>query len=123
MTLTLYHYANCGTCKNAQRWLADRGLVVTAIDLVATPPDVATLADVQRLAGLEARQLFNTSGLVYRGDHWADRVPGMADAAIHEALAGNGRLIKRPLLLLRRANGTGAALVGFREAAWQALLG
>jgi arsenate reductase len=122
MTTRIWHYAGCSTCKQALAWLRTRGVQFEAIDLVQTPPDVATLADLQAVAEVPARKLFNTSGLVYKGEGWAERVGTLSDAEIHAALSAQGRLIKRPLLLVEH-DGKRAACIGFREAEWQAALG
>jgi arsenate reductase len=115
----VWHYAGCGTCKKALAWLKASGRPYASTDLVLDgPPDAATLADIARRAGVPARKLFNTSGQVYRGEGWAERAVTMSDADVFAALAAQGRLVKRPLLLV----GPRAA-VGFDPVAWQALLG
>ena len=120
MTVILWHYPNCSTCKKALRWLKEREIDCEAIDLVATPPRAGQLEDMHRRSGLATRRLFNTSGLSYRGGGWKDRLPGLADAEAYEALAADGKLIKRPLL---DTGSPGTVLVGFREAEYEAALG
>lgn len=121
MRVTVWHYPNCSTCKNAVRWLKDQGVAFDAVDLVASPPDAPTLAEVQRLAGVDVRKLLNTSGQVFREEGWAERARGMPDAELHAALSTRGKLIKRPLLRVERADGS-AACVGFREDQWRQAL-
>jgi arsenate reductase len=58
--------------------------------------------------------LFNTSGESYRSGGFKDRLPQMSEAEALAALAADGKLIKRPLLI-----GEDFALVGFHEAAWR----
>lgn len=120
MTVNIWHYGGCSTCKSALAWLKARDIAFTATDLVQTPPDAAALAEVQQLAAVPARKLFNVTGLVYRGEGWAERSASLSDAEIHAALAANGRLIKRPLLVVER-DGRRQAVIGFREADWQRL--
>jgi len=57
--------------------------------------------------------LFNTSGASYRDGGFGERLPSMTEAEAIDALAQDGKLIKRPLLL-----GKGVALVGFDETAY-----
>lgn len=121
MTTRIWHYAGCSTCKQALAWLRAHDVPFDAVDLVQTPPDAATLAEVQAVAGVPARKLFNTSGLVYKGEGWAERAGTLTDAQIHTALAAQGRLIRRPLLLIER-DGKRAACIGFRPDDWQAAL-
>jgi arsenate reductase len=88
------------------------------VDLVATPPDVATLRDLWRRSGLPLERFFNTSGQSYRDGGFKDRLPSMDDAAKLAALAADGKLVKRPIL-----DASGPVRVGFREAEWAAALG
>ncbi|MNC64067.1 Regulatory protein Spx [compost metagenome] len=62
------------------------------------------------LAGLDIRKLFNVSGQVYRELSLKDRLPDMSEDEMLELLAGNGKLIKRPVI----TDGT-KATVGFNE--------
>ncbi len=66
----------------------------------------------------ELKAFFNTSGQSYRNGGFKDRLPAMSDAEKFDALAADGKLIKRPIL---EANG--GVVVGFKEAEWRQLLG
>lgn len=113
----LFHYPNCSTCKKAIKWLDAQGIEVEKIDIVERPPSKAQLKKVKKLAGLELRKLFNTSGQLYRGGGYKDELPNMSEDQALSELAAHGKLIKRPILL-----GSDVALVGFREADWKAAL-
>jgi len=115
----VYHYAGCGTCKKALAWLSARGLAVTKVDLVATPPTAETLKDLWARSGRPLDKLFNVSGQSYRDGDFKTRLGTMSDADKLAALAADGKLVKRPLL----DTGKGAVMVGFDEAAWSAALG
>lgn len=117
MTLTVYHYPNCSTCKKALAWLRAQGHAFDAIDLVKTPPTRATLARAAKLANAPIRKLFNVSGESYRAGNFKAKLPTMADAQAFAALAADGKLIKRPLLI-----GDDVALVGFDETTWRRAL-
>ncbi len=116
--LTVYHYKNCSTCRKAMQWLAARNIEVRAVDLVAEPPSKLTLKKVRELAAVPVKKLFNTSGVSYREGGWKDKLAALSDEQALAALAADGKLIKRPLVL-----GPEVALVGFREAEWAAALG
>jgi arsenate reductase len=115
MNATLYHYPKCGTCRKAAAWLKSAGHAPKLHDLVADPPDAATLRDLWGRSGQPLRKLFNTSGESYRNGGFKDRLATMSDADALAALAADGKLIKRPILDLGSA-----VLIGFREADWQA---
>ena len=57
------------------------------------------------------------AGESYRSGDFKTRLPTMTDAQALAALAADGKLIKRPLLV-----GPKLALIGFDEAAWTAAL-
>jgi len=122
MKIKAFHYSGCSTCKDALRWLKVQSLPFEATDLIDTPPTPQILAQIQTAAQVPAKALFNVNGLVYRGDGWAEKSVGMDDAAILQALSENGRLIKRPLLLVCGENGGDRAAIGFRAADWQKIL-
>jgi len=79
---------------------------------------VAELRVMLAAQGGEVRKLFNTSGRDYRALGLGEKLPAMTEAAALALLAGNGNLVKRPVLL----GPGGIALVGFSEAAWSAAL-
>ncbi len=116
--ITVYHYKGCSTCRKALRWLDEHGIEIQRVDIVSTPPDRAGLEQAWRRSGLPLRRLFNTSGQSYRQGAFKDRLSGMSEAAQLDALAADGKLIKRPLVVA----GTGT-LVGFREADWAVFFG
>lgn len=111
----LYSYPACGTCRKALAWLRERGLEHELIDITRQPPAPAELAAA--LAQLGRKRLFNTSGQSYRA-LGAATVQAMSDAEALAALAADGKLIKRPFLVLA----DGRTLTGFQPAEWQTLL-
>ena len=118
MTLRVYQYAKCSTCRKALALLRVNGTPFTSIDIVETPPDVETLRRVLVQSGLPVKKLFNTSGEVYRSEGYGERLATMSEKEALHALASNGKLVKRPLLV-----GDAFALVGFDEASYAAKLG
>jgi arsenate reductase len=115
--LKVYTLAQCSTCRDATRWLRAHGLAFEDRAIRETPPTLAELRAMLAAHGGEVRKLFNTSGLEYRAQRLAEKLPALSEAAALALLAGNGSLVKRPFLL-----GGGAALVGFNEKAWAAAL-
>lgn len=114
---TLYHYPKCSTCVKARRWLEAHDVAHELIDLVAKPPSKATLKTFLRTTGMSVTKLFNTSGVSYREGGFKDRLAAMTESQALDALAADGRLIKRPILV-----GDGWVLVGFRESAYADML-
>lgn len=116
--IRVYHYPQCSTCKKALKWLAAHDVSVELVDIVKQPPSKRELQQALTTAGVPLRKLFNTSGISYREGKFGERLPDMSEAEALDALAADGKLIKRPLLL-----GKGIALVGFDEAAYRETLG
>lgn len=114
---TVVHaYARCSTCRKALDWLRERGVVFEERAIVDQPPSLAELRRMLELQNGELRRLFNTSGLEYRGQGLAKKLPQLTEAEALALLAGNGRLVKRPFVL-----GPGFGLVGFDAAKWAAV--
>jgi len=116
--LRVYHYPQCSTCKKALKWLAAHDVAVELVHIVEHPPSKAELREALKGAGIPLKKLFNTSGGSYRDGGFGERLPSMTEAEAIDALAKDGKLIKRPVVL-----GKGVALVGFDEAAYAEKLG
>lgn len=116
--IEVFHYPKCSTCRKALKWLDEQGIEHTRVDIVEHPPSVAKLERALQLAGVELRKLFNTSGQSYRGGGWKDKLATISKADAFAALAADGKLIKRPLLL-----GPELALIGFNADEWANKLG
>lgn len=114
----VYHYPGCSTCKKALRWLDDHEVPYQAIDIVAAPPTVTQLRKILRKADVPLVKLFNTSGQSYRRGGYKDRLPQISEADALQALAADGMLIKRPVLVAEEF-----VLLGFREPEWVEHLG
>ena len=82
------------------------------------PPSKETLLEAFARSDKEARKFFNTSGKAYRAGGWSAKVKSLSDEEAAAALASDGMLIKRPLLISEDG-----VLVGFREAEYEALFG
>ena len=120
LPLRVYAYSRCSTCRKALTWLAQQGLSagpdLELIEITTSPPSRESLA--QALAGLGAiKRLFNTSGQSYRA-LGAAAVAAMGQDEALQALAADGKLIKRPLVFTAQ----GEVLVGFKPEEWSAVL-
>lgn len=115
--LAVYQYPKCSTCRNALRWLAEHSVPFQSIDIVGAPPSVARLEQVLERSGLPIARLFNTSGQSYREGNYKERLKLMSREQALAALAADGKLIKRPLVLA-----DGLALVGFDATEYEAAL-
>jgi arsenate reductase len=115
--LTLYAHPKCSTCQDAREWLQKHGLDFVEKDIRSTPPTQSELRAMLKGQDGQLRKLCNTSGIEYRAQGLAAKLPMMTEDEALRLLGGNGMLVKRPFLL-----GSGVALVGFKEPAWKAAL-
>lgn len=115
---TVYVYQKCSTCRDALKWLDQKGIACEVKAIRETPPTPAELKVALATLGGHMRKLFNTSGVDYRELGMKERLPAMSEAEAFEMLSKNGNLVKRPFLIV----GT-KALVGFKQAEWSAELG
>jgi arsenate reductase len=111
-SVTVYQYPKCSTCRKALAWLDERGVKYQKIDLVANPPSLSTLRELHRRSGLPITRFFNTSGESYRTGKFKERLQEMSTAEALAALAADGKLIKRPLVVAGDS-----IVVGFDEKA------
>ena len=114
----LLSYAACGTCKKARKWLSERGIEVDVRAIVDDPPRPSELDAWLPASGLPASKWLNTSGASYRELGGKATFDGASDERIAAMLAGDGKLVKRPVLVDEVAGLV--VLVGFSEAAYSA---
>jgi arsenate reductase len=112
---TIYVYQKCSTCRDALKWLDQKGIAREVKAIRETPPTPAELKVALTALGGNLRKLFNTSGVAYRELGMKDKLPGMSEAEAFGILSKNGNLVKRPFLIEGEK-----VLVGFKEAEWSA---
>lgn len=115
---TVYQYPKCSTCRKALAYLTSKGVSYESVDIVLQPPSRTQIAAALKQSGLPIKRFFNTSGQSYRDGKFGERLPEMSDAQALDALAADGKLIKRPLVV-----GKGFVLLGFDPAEYQARFG
>lgn len=118
MTLKIYQYHRCASCRKALKWFDANGITYQKIDIDLEPPSRAEIFAMIDAHGGNIRPLFNTSGQLYREMKLRDQVAGMDSQSAAALLEDNGMLIKRPFVI-----GNGVALTGFNPDRWRELLG
>jgi arsenate reductase len=114
----VFQYPKCSTCRKALAYLNERDVAYTSIDIVEEPPSKAQLTAAIEQSGLPLKRFFNTSGQSYRDGKFGERLPTMTKSEALDALAKDGKLIKRPLIL-----GGDFVLVGFDANAYEQRFG
>ena len=115
-TLQVYSYNRCNTCRKALAWLTERGISHEVYDITLTPPSKVMLAAAHQSLG-DRKLLFNTSGQSYRSIG-AAAVKALTDDQAMDALAADGKLIKRPFVEVNSST----YLTGFKPDLWESAL-
>jgi len=110
-------YPKCTTCQKAKKWLDDRQVSYEMRDIKLQNPSKEELEQWYCASGLPLKKFFNTSGLLYKSMQLKDKLPQMTEDEQLELLAGDGMLVKRPMLITENK-----ILVGFKEAEWEETL-
>tara|TARA_Y100001960_G_C14658801_1_gene819698 strand:- start:889 stop:1239 length:351 start_codon:yes stop_codon:yes gene_type:complete len=92
-----YHYNKCGTCRKAKSFLDSQEMIYKEIDITEMPPPRIVLK--KAMANYGIKKLFNTSGMEYREKKLKEKVNSMSEVQALDLLSGNGRLIKRPIIV------------------------
>lgn len=114
MKLRVWAYAGCDSCRQALKWLAERGVAHEVIAIREHPPAVAELRRMLGHLGGDLRRLFNTSGQDYRAMKMSERLPAMEVEEALALLAAHGNLVKRPFALSAKSGAT-----GFKAGEWE----
>lgn len=96
--LKFYGYKKCGTSRKAEKFLNDNNIEYQFIDITEKPPSKAALKKMIKQSNEEINKFFNKSGGAYRDLNMKDKIKTMTEKEKVETLAGNGMLIKRPLI-------------------------
>ena len=110
MSLTLYTYPSCSSCRNAKKWLDEHNLEYEAIHIIKNPPSEAELKELIETSVLPPKKFFNTNGKVYKELGLKDEIDSMSLEKMVTLLASDGMLIKRPIV----TDGKNVT-VGFKE--------
>lgn len=95
MSLTIYGIPTCNTCKKARKWLTDKGISHTWVNLRDSAPTQEQCT--QWVTDLTAKPLKNTSGGSYRA--LGEEKQTWSDAEWALAFANDPMLLKRPVVV------------------------
>lgn len=109
MTVKLYWYPKCSTCRNAKKWFEANDIAFGVIDLVQDTPSEAELKAIIENSDIPMKDFFNARGKVYRDLGLKEKLVDASEEEMLGYLASDGMLIKRPLV----TDGTKATL-GFK---------
>ena len=112
--MKIYQYPKCSTCRKALKFLDQKGVRYSSVDITEKPPTKKELKQMLQHYDGDLRRLFNTSGQLYREFKIKDKLADMTTTDAVNLLAQHGKLIKRPFVVHSRFG-----LVGFKEEEWR----
>ena len=115
--LKVYNYARCGSCIKAKKFLKTKDIPFEDIPILETPPSreqLRQMLEYVQSRGGTIRNLFNTSGKVYKEMGISKKIHTMTETEMLDLLASNGALIKRPFVWSEHDG-----WVGFKEEEWE----
>lgn len=95
--------------------LGARGAAVEEIEITEKTPSRTELMNALREHG--TRSVFNTSGVRYRELGLKDKIETMSNTEAAKLLASDGKLIKRPFLVVDEKK----TILGFKDTEWKKL--
>lgn len=111
--MILYIYSKCSTCQNALQFLERKKVSFVRKEIVVTPPSEEELRTMLHFVGGNLKNIFNTSGQLYREMQLTEKLKSMSEENAILLLSQHGMLVKRPFLL-----GDDFGLLGFKETEW-----
>lgn len=115
--LKIYEYAKCSTCVKALKFLDAKKVSYQKLPIVDKAPSQKELKEMLsalKEKGGSIKNLFNTSGVLYREMEISKKLPSMTETEAIKLLSENGKLVKRPFVI-----GDDHHLVGFKEDEWK----
>ncbi len=105
----LYSYPKCSTCRKASKWLDQNNINFELIDIIKEPPSKGFLELALIQFSSDIKKIFNTRGKSYKSIE-VD-ILDLTKNRIIELLSNNGKLIKRPFLIINESK----LILGFNE--------
>lgn len=116
MSIILYVYSKCSTCKKAIQFLKKNKIPFQSKEITITPPNISEIHQMLKYVNGNIKKLFNSSGNLYKELELSKKLADMSIEQSCELLAQQGMLVKRPFLL-----GNNIGLIGFKESEWLSL--
>ena len=110
----IYSYPKCSTCRRASKWLDQNNVRYQLIDIVKEPPSKRYLELALNQFSLDIKKIFNTRGKSFKLIDFD--ILELTKEKIIELLSNDGKLIKRPFLIINESK----LILGFNESEYDA---
>ena len=127
----VYCYNRCSTCKKAIKYLEEniekhKNIELELKDIITEKPDLKEMIKIietkynkkiSEITRDELKAFFNTSGILYRENNIKDKIKDEKNSIedILNILISDGKMIKRPLVIVKEGNKKDHILLGFKE--------
>ena len=127
----VYCYNRCTTCKKAIKYLEEniekhKNIELELKDIITEKPDLKEIIkiietkynkNISEITRDELKVFFNTSGILYRENNIKDKIKDEKNSIddILNILISDGKMIKRPLVIVKEGNKKDHILLGFKE--------
>ncbi|MDP6436391.1 MAG: arsenate reductase (glutaredoxin) [Gammaproteobacteria bacterium] len=97
MPVKIYHNPRCSKSRQTLALLEERGVEPEIIEYLNTPPDADTLVNICAQLGISVHELMRTGEDEYQAAQ--AELEGLDEAQLANWLAGNPRVIQRPIVV------------------------
>ena len=127
----VYCYNRCTTCKKAIKYLEEniaknKNIELELKDIITEKPNLNEMIKIietkynkkiSKITRDELKSFFNTSGILYRENNIKDKIKDEKNSIedILNILISDGKMIKRPLVMVNEENDNKNILLGFKE--------
>ena len=127
----VYCYNRCTTCKKAIKYLEEniarnKNIELELKDIITEKPNLNEMIKIietkynkkiSEITKDELKSFFNTSGILYRENNIKDKIKDEKNSIedILNILISDGKMIKRPLVIVNEENDNKNILLGFKE--------
>ena len=98
--IIIYSYLRCSTCQNASKWRDKQKFEYQLIYIVKEPPLSKYLTLALEQYSMDKKKIFNTRGKAFRSI--TINIDSLSKEEIIELLLSDGKLIKRPFLIMKK---------------------
>ena len=127
----VYCYNRCSTCKKAIKYLEEniarnKNIELESKDIITEKPNLEEMSKIietkydKKISDItrdEIKSFFNTSGILYRENNIKDKIKDEKNSIedILNILISDGKMIKRPLVIIKDGINKDKILLGFKE--------
>ena len=127
----VYCYNRCTTCKKAIKYLEEniaknKNIELELKDIITEKPNLNEMIKIietkynkkiSEITRDELKSFFNTSGILYRENNIKDKIKDEKNSIedVLNILISDGKMIKRPLVIVNEENDNKNILLGFKE--------